>query len=42
MKLLYLAILDISKKWADTIRNWSKIYPQLYIFFEDRIKNVVQ
>ncbi|GAB6886736.1 IS256-like element ISSod18 family transposase [Desulfothermus okinawensis JCM 13304] len=42
LKLLYLAILDINKKWGGTIRNWSKIYPQLYIFFEERIKNAVQ
>ena len=42
LKLLYLAIQDITKKWTGTIRNWSKIYPQLYIFFEDRIKNVLQ
>jgi len=36
-KILYLAIEDISKKWTGTIKNWSKIYPQLYIYFEDRI-----
>ncbi len=42
LKLLYLAIQDITKKWIGTIRNWSKIYPQLYIFFEDRIKNALQ
>lgn len=36
-KLLYLAVEDITKKWTGTIRNWSKIYPQLYIYFEERI-----
>jgi transposase-like protein len=42
LKLLYLAIQDISKKWTGTIRNWSKIYPQLCIFFEERIENVLK
>jgi len=36
-KILYLAIEDISKKWTGTIRNWSKIYPGAFIYFEDRI-----
>jgi transposase-like protein len=36
-KLLYLAINDISKKWNGRIRDWSKIYPQLYIYFQERI-----
>jgi transposase-like protein len=36
-KLLYLAINDISKKWDGRIRDWSKIYPQLYIYFQERI-----
>ena len=37
-KLLYLAINDISKKWNGRIRDWSKIYPQLYIYFQERIE----
>jgi transposase-like protein len=36
-KLLYLAINDISKKWNGRIRDWAKIYPQLYIYFQERI-----
>ncbi|MCB4205423.1 transposase, partial [Deferribacterales bacterium Es71-Z0220] len=36
-KLLYLAINDISKKWNGRIKDWSKIYPQLYIYFQERI-----
>lgn len=37
VKMLYLAILDISKKWNTRIRDWSEIYAQLNIFFADRI-----
>lgn len=36
-KLLYLAIVDISKKWTGRVRDWSEIYPQLYIYFQERI-----
>lgn len=37
LKLLYLAVQDISKKWTQTIRNWGVIFSQLCIFFEDRL-----
>jgi len=37
-KILYLAIEDITKKWTGRIINWSKIYPQLNIYFEERIR----
>lgn len=36
-KLLYLAINDIAKKWNNRIKDWSQIYPQLYIYFEKRV-----
>jgi len=39
-KLLYLAIQDITKKWTNRIRDWSLIYPQLYIFFQERIERL--
>ena len=35
-KLLYLATMDITKKWRTTIRNWPLILNQLAIRFEDR------
>jgi transposase-like protein len=35
-KLLYLATMDISKKWTTPIRNWALILNQLAIRFEDR------
>ena len=35
-KLLYISTQEIQKKWSRTkIRNWSEIYPQLCIFFEE-------
>jgi len=38
IKMLYLAMIDITKKWTTTRRDWGQIYSQLAIFFEDRIK----
>ncbi len=35
-KLLYLATMDITKKWTTPIRNWALILNQLAIRFEDR------
>lgn len=35
-KLLYLATMNISKKWTTAIRNWPLILNQLAIRFEDR------
>lgn len=37
LKMLYLANVDITKKWTQRIRNWSMIIGQLNIFFEGRI-----
>ena len=37
LKMLYLAMMDITKKWTGRRQDWSKIYAQLTIFFEDRI-----
>ena len=36
-KMLYLAMMDITKKWTGRRQDWSKIYAQLTIFFADRI-----
>jgi len=41
LKLFYLAIYDIEKKWQQKIREWGKIYSQLVIYFEDRLQNYV-
>jgi putative transposase len=36
-KLLFLVIQDLSKKWTKTLSNWYKIFPQLLIYFEERL-----
>ncbi|WP_437920655.1 IS256 family transposase [Sphingobacterium sp. LRF_L2] len=38
LKLVYLTIKDISKKWTMPIRNWGLTMQQLHIKFGDRIK----
>jgi len=37
MKLMYLAVRDIERRWTQTIRSWGTIYSQLSIFFEERL-----
>ena len=37
LKLLYLGIQNVSKKWTMPVRNWSLTISQLSIFFEGRI-----
>ena len=36
-KLLYLATMDITRKWTAPLRNWALVLNQLVIRFEDRI-----
>ena len=36
-KMLYLAMMDITKKWTGRRQDWSAIYAQLLIFFGGRI-----
>lgn len=36
-KMLFLATRDICKKWQTRTKDWSQIYSQLAIYFEDRI-----
>lgn len=38
-KMLYLAMIDITKKWTGRKQDWSMIHAQLAIYFEDRIPN---
>jgi transposase-like protein len=38
MKLIYLAIKKIEKKWTQPPRNWSQTVLQLSVFFEGRLK----
>jgi len=36
-KMLYLATVDITKKWIGRRRDWGQIYSQLSIYFDERI-----
>ncbi len=36
LKMLYLALIDITKKWTGRRQDWGQIHAQLKIFFEDR------
>ena len=40
LKLLYLALKNISKKWTMPIRNWKSAMNQFTIIFEDRVPNI--
>jgi hypothetical protein len=35
--MLYLAMMDITKKWTGKRREWGQIHSQLEIFFADRL-----
>ena len=36
-KMLYLAMLDITKKWIGRRQDWSVIHTQLAVYYADRI-----
>ncbi len=40
LKLLYLALKNISKKWTMPIRNWKSALYQFTIIFEDRLPTI--
>jgi putative transposase len=37
LKMLYLATMDVVRKWTTRVQNWGQILPQLAIHFSDRI-----
>ena len=40
LKMLYLAAMDITRKWTGHRQDWSKIRAQLMIYFEDRLEKL--
>jgi len=40
LKMLYLAMVDITKKWTGRRKDWGQIHSQLEIFFADRLDNL--
>lgn len=39
LKMLYLALMDITKKWTGKRREWGVIHSQLEVFFAERLPN---
>lgn len=39
LKMLYLAMMDITKKWIGRRQDWSMIHAQLAVYFDDRMPN---
>lgn len=37
LKMLYLATMDITRKWTGRRKDWGVIHAQLEVFFEDRV-----
>lgn len=37
LKILYLAMIDITKKWTGCRQDWNIVHSQLAIYFEGRI-----
>ena len=37
LKMLYLAMMDITKKWTGRRQDWGRIHAQLEIYFPDRV-----
>ncbi len=38
LKCLYMAAQELEKKWTRPIKDWSAIYAQLVLLFEDRVQ----
>lgn len=38
-KMLYLASMNVMKKWTQRYRNWDQVLSQLMIMFEERLEN---
>ncbi|KJS66641.1 MAG: hypothetical protein JL50_01805 [Peptococcaceae bacterium BICA1-7] len=39
LKMLYLATMDVLRKWTGRIRNWSQILLQLSVYFPDKVNH---
>lgn len=40
LKMLYLIMMDITKKWTGHRQDWGQIHSQLEIFFEERLSGL--
>lgn len=39
LKMLYLATMDVLRKWTGRIQNWGRILLQLSVYFPDKVKS---
>ena len=37
LKMLYLTMMDITKKWTGRRQDWNMIHVQLAVYFDDRM-----
>jgi putative transposase len=37
LKMLYLATMDVTRKWTGSVQNWGQMLLQLSVFFPDRV-----
>lgn len=42
LKMLYLATMDVLRKWTGRIQNWGQILLQLSIYFPDKVKSYLR
>jgi transposase-like protein len=42
LKMLYLATMDVTRKWTGRVQNWGQMLLQLSVFFPDRISNYLR
>lgn len=40
-KMLYLATMDVLRKWTGRVQNWGQILLQLSVFFPDKVKSAL-
>jgi putative transposase len=38
LKMLYLATMDVTRKWTAKVKNWGMILAQFSVYFEDRFR----
>lgn len=41
LKMLYLAAMDITKKWIDHRQDWGQIHSQPELYFEERLTGLL-
>ncbi|AKG35281.1 hypothetical protein VK70_12410 [Paenibacillus durus ATCC 35681] len=39
LKMLYLATMDVTRKWTGPVQNWGQILLQLSVFFPELVGN---